>query len=134
MPKVKGLTQKQAKFVQGIAEGKPAYKAAYDAYDTKSLVIANNIAVENRQKPSIKAAIEKAMAGHEITAEIAVKPVADALRYQGDTKRETLEMQLKGTDRYLKLLAMTEDKQGTGGNTFIFNQDKTGKSKYIDQG
>ena len=135
MPKVAPgkLTPKQAKFVQGIAEGKPAYKSAVEAYDTDDLNVANAIAVENLQKPTIRAAVEAALAEHHLTAFDAVKPVADALKYQGDTQKESLEMNLKGVDRYIKLIAMTEEKgANTGGNTFIFN-NKVAKQSFTSQ-
>lgn len=73
------LTPKQAKFVKGIAEGKPAYKAALAAYDTDDLNVANAIAVENLQKPTIQEAVQKSMEKQGITVDLVVKPIVDGL-------------------------------------------------------
>lgn len=111
MPKVpKGkLSPKQAKFVKGIADGKPNYVAALEAYDTDSPEVANAIAVENLQKPSIQQAIEKARIELNITPERALKPIDDALN------AEDLETRLKGSDRALKIMGIVN--KGEGGNT-----------------
>jgi hypothetical protein len=112
-----GLTPKQSKFVDGIAKGLPAYKAAMQAYNVTSLNTANNMAVENQQKPTVREAIAKALEFHALTAVEATQPVADALR------AEDIETRLKGSDRYFKLLQMTDTDRdkGNGGQTINFN-------------
>jgi hypothetical protein len=109
------LTTKQAKFVRGIAEGKPNYVAALEAYDTDEPTVANAIAVENLQKPSIQEAIELARVKLNLTPERALKPIDDALNH------EDLEMRLKGSDRALKIMGIAN--KGDGNTVNInFNQ------------
>lgn len=103
----KKLTQKQAKFIKGVAEGKPAYKAAAEAYDAKDLTVANAIAVENLQKPSIREALDEAMVKAGITPELIIAPVAEALNHR------SLDYRLKGHDRIVKLVQPAKE----GGNT-----------------
>lgn len=122
MTKKPNLTIKQAKFVRGIAEGKPNYKAALDAYDTDSPEVANAIAVENLQKPSIQEAVELARVKLNLTPERALKPIDDALNH------EDLEMRLKGSDRALKIMGIANKE---GGTTIIFNKGDVVKSKYV---
>lgn len=76
----KQLTVKQAKFVKAVAEGKPKYKAAMEAYDVTSVDSANQIAKENLQKTSIKEALHAELARQGITLEAVVKPIADGLK------------------------------------------------------
>jgi len=127
--KAKRLTPKQAKFVKGIAEGLPAGKSAQQAYDVSSYEVARSIASENLTKPNIRQAVDEALTLHELTAESAVLIVKRAMVYEGITERDSLEMNLKGTDRLLKLLQMTEDKTAPSGNINIFNN--SGASTYI---
>lgn len=103
------LTPKQAKFVQGIAEGKSGTQAALEAYNTDDPNVAHVIASENLQKPTIRQAYDAAMRKLNITPERVLAPIDRALSFQGDTERETLEMQLKGTDRALKLMSLSDD-------------------------
>lgn len=115
MPKTK-LTPKQAKFVRGIAEGKTNTQSALEAYDTESYEVANAIAVENLQKPSIQEAVEIARVKLNLTPERALKPIDDALN------DDDLEMRLKGSDRALKIMGITGKKEPSNTNVFIGNQ------------
>lgn len=123
MPKKKGLTPKQAKFVQGIADGKPAYKAALDAYDAADMNSASTIAAENLQKLTVKEALEPILAKHEINLDTAIAPIGKGLKaikqneFTGE-KTEDLQTQLKASDRALKLLGIGVDKTPQG-NTFV---------------
>lgn len=122
------LTMKQAKFVKGVAAGKPGYKAALDAYDTESLEVANAIAVENLQKPSVKEAIDIEMAKQGLTMDKIIEPVTLALnatirerRSDGsveDTEAPDIELRLKGHDRAVKLMSfgMKKDDGATINN------------------
>lgn len=118
------LTTKQAKFVKGIAEGKPAYKSALEAYDTTDPNVANAIAVENLQKPTVKDAIEKEMSRQGLTMDKIIAPVTKALTATKkiytengavDTGEDDIEMQLKGHDRAVKLMNFGQKKDE--GNT-----------------
>jgi len=146
MPKVptSKLTPKQDKFVKGIADGKPDYKAALDAFDIKNPTTstARSIASEYRTKPNIKEAIDKEMAKQGLTIEKIIAPVTKALESSKkvvttdgqiiDTGEPDLEMQLKGHDRAVKLMSFGI-KKDDGGNTFNFNfGNKSNAKKYIN--
>lgn len=109
----KRLTPKQAKFVKGLAAGKSGTQAALEAYDTTDPNTAKVIASENLTKPNVRDAIENAMMKLNLTPERALKPIDDAL------KHDDLDMRLKGTDRWLKLIP--KDKGDTNIN-LNFNQ------------
>lgn len=111
---------KQAKFVRGIAEGKTQVQSALDSYDTESYEVANAIAVENLQKPSIQEAVELARVKLNLTPERALKPIDDALNH------EDLEMRLKGSDRALKLMSIGSKSEGNNIN-INFNQHIQGQ-------
>lgn len=128
MPKIPDgkLSDKEAKFVQGIADGKPDYKAALDAYEIKSkhqIGTASAIASENLEKPRIQDAIEKARVKLNITPERALKPIDDALN------DDDLEMRLKGSDRALKIMGLAN--KDNSGTSIQFNQIQINqKGKY----
>lgn len=103
--KKRKLTPKQSKFVKAVSEGQPAYKAAMAAYNAKNLNVANAIAVENLQKPTIQQAVEDEMTRQGITLEAIIRPVAKALsakrvvQLEGDfyeTEVDDIPTQLKG--------------------------------------
>jgi phage terminase small subunit len=109
------LTQKQAKFVKGIAEGKTNTQAAIDAYEIESLDkdnVGSSIAAENLRKPTIQEAIELARVKLNITPERVLKPIDDALN------SDDLEMRLKGSDRALKVMGVGQKKDSTTVNNF----------------
>lgn len=118
------LTQKQAKFVKGIAQGKTNTDSALEAYDTDDYNVAKVIASENLTKPNVQQAIELARIKLNITPERALKPIDDALN------DDDLEMRLKGSDRALKIMGIVQKSEG-GGNTYIFNKGDIVKSKYV---
>jgi hypothetical protein len=107
------LTVKQAKFVKGVAEGKPKYKAAMDAYNTTSMDVAANIANENLKKTTIQEALHIALEKAGITVDLAVAPISQAL------KDDDLDMRLKGSDRALRLMLPKTDNPTVNIN---FNQ------------
>ena len=137
MPK-KQLTVKQAKFVKAVAEGKPKYKAAMEAYDTESMDVANQIAKENLQKTSIQEALQSELARQGITIEHIVAPVAKGLKakkivevegdfYESDV--DDLDKQMKAHDRALKLLGFKDTSEG-GGNVHYHLHQSAQKAKY----
>ena len=118
------LRPKQAKFVQGIAEGKTNYQAAIDAYDIKSLDVVNvasSIAAENLQKPTIQEAIEYARIKLNITPERVLQPIDDALN------DDDIKTRLMGSDRALKLMQPREQQ---GININFNNVTNDQKDKY----
>jgi len=70
MPKGEKLTVKQRKFIKKYIETKGnGTQAALEAYDTDKPNVANAIAVENLQKPTVKEAIEQALIKLGLTPE-----------------------------------------------------------------
>lgn len=95
----KELTAKEEKFVQTLASnGGNGTKAALEAYDTENYDRASAIASKKMKSPKIQEALKKELAKQGITLPKALKPIARALA------DKDLEMQLKGSDRALKLL------------------------------
>lgn len=120
MAEKKKLTIKQAKFVKAYVDNDGnGTKAALETYDiaknTKEQAekTASVISAENLAKPSIQSAIENAMVKLNITPELIIKPVADALNH------EDLDMRLKGHDRAMKVHNLSQKTEGSG-NTFNF--------------
>lgn len=119
------LTQKQAKFVKGIAEGKPATVSAQESYDVKNYGTAAVIASENLNKPNVKEAIDLAMVKLNLTPERVLKPIDDALN------DDDVKTRLMGTDRALKLMNIGNKSEGNTINNFgqmVLEQ----KGKYED--
>ncbi len=124
-PKQKKLTIKQKKFVKEyVSNDGNGTKAALEVYDTEDYKTATAIAVENLAKPSIRDAIETSLEKHEITIDDAVAPIAKALKAKKvfyiegqriESDYDDLDMQLKGSDRYMKLVGA--DKTDTPANT-----------------
>jgi phage terminase small subunit len=110
---VDGITPKQAKFVSHIAEGKSGTEAALLAYNTESLGTAQVISSENLKKPMVRSAIDKAIGTLDLTAIKALMPIKEALEH------DDLEMRLKGTDRWIKLIP--RDKPEGSSMTVNFN-------------
>lgn len=130
----KGLTVKQAKFVKGIAEGKPVTVSALEAYDTESYETAAVIASENIKKPNVKQAIDEEMVRQGITMDQIIAPVAKALKATHvakidgepiDTGIPDLEMQLKGHDRAVRLMSFGtgKDEPPQGANFIQVNNN-----------
>jgi len=124
------LTPKQAKFVEGIARGKSGLQSALESYDTVSPDVAKSIASENLTKPYIKLALEPFFEKHNISLDTAIAPIGKALVatkvvIHGNKEDafaeevEDLEMQLKGSDRALKLMGIGQDKGGDKLADFI---------------
>lgn len=108
------ITIKEAKLVKGIAEGKTRQAAALAAYDTTDPATASAIASETLKKPNVQEALHMELERQGITLEKIVKPVANALN------SEEVELQLKGHDRAMKIIA---PRNGEGATVNInFNQ------------
>lgn len=120
----KQLTVKQAKFVKAVAEGKPKYKAAMEAYDTTDVNTAATIAKENLQKTSIQEALQNELAKQGLTTEMIVAPLMKGIKakkvvpIEGDffeTDVDDLDTQMKAHDRITKIMGMNGKE--SGGNT-----------------
>lgn len=112
----KQLTTKQAKFVKAKAEGKTGTEAAMIAYDVKDATVASSIAAENLKKPSIQEVLQAELSKQGITIEKIVRPVARAL------DNESIELQLKGHDRAIKLLGFQQKSDNGTSVNINFNQ------------
>lgn len=125
------LTPKQQKFVEGVAKGKPLYKAALEAYDTDSPRVASVIAAENIAKPSVRDALIPILEKHNINLDTAIAPIGEALQaVKQDITTGSWEpdhsTRLKASDRALKLMGVNSTEQGnvTYNFTQIVNEQK----------
>lgn len=114
------MTIKETKLVQLVAQGKrkgEAYKEAYNDRGGK-LETARVEAHKTLQKPDVKAALDAALAAHDINLDNALKPIAKGLKaekmneYTGEVT-EDLNLQLKASDRALRLLGVNGENTGT---------------------
>src|SRR3990167_7419265 len=124
MPKTRKLTPKQSEFVDEYARTKNATKSAMIAYDVNNIRTASVVGSENLAKPDVSQAIEKALKRHKITIDKALIPIANGLQatkmneYTGELS-EDLNIQLKASDRALKLLGVSNN---SGQPTVFLNQ------------
>lgn len=121
------LTIKEAKLVKGVAEGKTQTQAAIDAgYSKKTATV---IASENLRKPNVQEALHMELQRQGITLEKAIEPITKGLKakrvvqIEGDffeTEVDDLDMQIKASDRALKLMGVSS--KDNEGNTYNFTQ------------
>lgn len=142
MPKQK-LTVKQAKLVKGRAEGKTILQAANDAnYLPNAKDEVRRVeASKTLQKPYVKEALDIAFKKHGIDLDSAIAPIGKALKatkvqIHGNGEEafaevvEDIDLQLKGSDRALKLMGIGRD---DSGSTYNFVQVINNKAdKYAD--
>lgn len=93
----------------------PGYKAAMAAYDTTNMNVANQIAVENLQKPTVRQAVDAEMERQGITLEAAIRPIKEAL------SDDELSYRMQGSDRALKLMGAFQNQNTPNGPTINFN-------------
>ena len=127
----KKLTVKEQKLVKGIAQGKSQTQAAKDAgYSHRSATV---IASEALTKPNVKEALAIALERNGITLDKALAPIGKALTAtkveihgQGDDAFaevvEDIDLQLKGSDRALKLMNIGQNKEGGGDVHYHLHQ------------
>lgn len=109
MTQKKKLTKKEVKFAKEYARnGGNGTAAALVSYETKKRKRASTIASRTLKKPEVQATIKDELAKQNITVTRALAPIAKALTA---TKKDIdgsvvddLDMQLKGSDRAIKLL------------------------------
>lgn len=143
MPKQK-LTVKQAKLVKGRAEGKTILQAANDAnYLPNAKDEVRRVeASKTLQKPYVKEALDIAFKKHGIDLDSAIAPIGKALKatkvqIHGNGEEafaevvEDIDLQLKGSDRALKLMGVSSKDEN--GSTYNFVQVINNKAdKYAD--
>lgn len=125
------VSPKEAKLVQGVIAGKTKRQAAIDAGYTNSTPEAiSSSASQTLKKLNVQDYYAELMAKHEITVERALKPISKALDAKktvvtgdGDNASynevDDLDMQLKGSDRALKLLGVSAPENTTTNYNFI---------------
>lgn len=121
------VTVREAKLVQGVVAGKTKRQAAKDAGYGGSPETLSVRASSVIKKSNVQDYYDELMAKHEITVERALKPISKAL----DAKKsvavgeddyaqvDDLDMQLKGSDRALKLLGVSAPENTTTNYNFI---------------
>jgi hypothetical protein len=124
-----------------VAKGLPFNRAAYDAYNAKSLQAASGIASNNLQNPTIKELVLKVLEKKGINLDIALEPLVKSLKAKKAiqwkdelivTEVDDLELQLKAADRALKLMGVSyKDSDNSGGNNYI-QINNIHKDKYDD--
>lgn len=143
MPKQE-LTVKQAKLVKGRAEGKTILQAANDAnYLPNAKDEVRRVeASKTLQKPYVKEALDIAFKKHGIDLDSAIAPIGKALKatkvqIHGNGEEafaevvEDIDLQLKGSDRALKLMGVSSKDEN--GSTYNFVQVINNKAdKYAD--
>lgn len=134
------LTVKEAKLVKGIASGKTKQQAAMEAYNASTPEAASVIASNTLKKVNVQEALQAELYKQGITLEQAVAPISKALKakkivqIEGDffeTEVDDLEMQIKGSDRALKLMGVSSSSDGNTTNNFI-QINQTQRDKYAD--
>lgn len=139
-PKKPRLTVKETKLIQGIAQGKPKRVAALEAGYGSTIESASAIATKTLAKVNVQEALHEALVKHGITLDQAIAPIGKALTAtkilisgQGDQAFaevvEDIELQLKGSDRALKLMGVSNPEGGTTNINFI-NVAKDDKEEF----
>ncbi len=124
------VTVREAKLVQGVVAGKTKRQAAKDAGYGGSPETLSVRASSVLKKSNVQDYYAELMAKHEITVERALKPISKALDAKktvvtgdGDNASynevDDLDMQLKGSDRALKLLGVSAPENPITNYNFI---------------
>ncbi len=117
------ITIKEAKLIKGIVAGKTKRQAAMEAFDVERIETAAVMASHALRKVNVQQALEEAMKKHGIDLDSAIAPIGKALKAKriqitgsGDQmfteEVEDVEMQLKGSDRALKLMNIGQNRDG----------------------
>lgn len=121
------LTVKQTKFVKAyVKHDGNGTRAALESYNVKNSATAHAVANETLRSPTVKSAIEKALAKHKITLDAAIKPIADGLVAKDKEGSVDHPTRLKASSMSLRLLG-ADKPEPTG--TYIFGD--VVKSKYV---
>ena len=121
--KDKKLTIKQKYFINAYLKDNNGYKAAIKVYDIKTtdkkmlINVANQIARDNLQNPTIAATIEEVLTSNEITKDSTIKK--HNLIIDKAIKIKQLSVAEKGNSRFMEMLGMTE--KVAEGSTVINN-------------
>lgn len=103
MPKTKGLTHKQEKFVaEYTRNGGNASAAAKVAYPEQTEASAAQQGWENLQKPELAKAIRAEFAKQGVTLDKAIRPIVKGLEAKDKDGNDDLQKQMMAHDRWLK--------------------------------
>lgn len=97
MPKQNKLTLKQAKFVKEYVKTGNGVRAAQKAYAAKNYNVANVIAVENLQKPTIKNHIQSAAEKLGLNAEYVLSGIKEVFEFN---KQKRIKAKQVGQETY----------------------------------
>lgn len=138
----KALTVKELKLAKAKARGKKHIEAwdqaGYSQNSSNATKIANTQKI--LRKPNVQEALQRELQRQGITLEQAVAPIKKALnakkvvQIEGDffeTEVDDLDMQIKGSDRALKLMGVSSSSDGNTTNNFI-QINQTQRDKYAD--
>ena len=138
----KALTVKELKLAKAKARGKKHIEAwdqaGYSQNSSNATKIANTQKI--LRKPHVQEALQREFQRQGITLEQAVAPIKKALnakkvvQIEGDffeTEVDDLDMQIKGSDRALKLMGVSSSSDGNTTNNFI-QINQTQRDKYAD--
>jgi hypothetical protein len=140
--RIANLTEKQKKFIGKVAQGYPLNRAAFEAYDAKSLASASGIAATNLKNPTIREMVLQVLDKKGINLESALEPLVKSLKakksiiQEGElvtTNIDDLDLQLKASDRALKLMGVTYKEQEPGGTNNYVQINNIHKSQYDDE-
>lgn len=114
------------KLVDAIVAGKSISEAGMIATGSNSLSSGAAQASRMLKREDVKQALAEAFEKHGITLDAAVAPIGKAL------KADEIELQLKGSDRALKLMGLNgQNDNGTTNYNFI-NVANSDKAKYFN--
>lgn len=133
--KLRPLTAKQKKFVEGIVQNKTqtqAYKDAYNVAPTTKLETIYPEASKTTRLPQVQNALRPFLEKHNITMDTAIAPIGKGLKavkqneYTGEIT-EDIATQLKASDRALKLLGVTNNDLGGTINFHLHQSEQRQK-------
>lgn len=134
----KQLTPRQSVFVKAVVEGKSNTEAAMMATGAKTKDVAKTQGHRLSTNVNVQEALAKAFKKHAISLDAAIAPIGKALKatkvvIHGNGEDafaevvEDLDMQLKGSDRALKLMGVSST--GDTNITFI-DMSNRGRKEY----
>lgn len=139
MAQLKQLSKKQIDIVKGKVAGKSGREIGKQVYpnakpETQSVMVSREI-----KKDNVQAALQEAFKKNGITLDAAIEPIGKALKatkivIHGNKEDafaeevEDLDLQLKGSDRALKLMGIGQDTSGVTNNFLIISSEQ--KEKY----
>ena len=133
------LTEKQKKFIGKVAQGYPLNRAAFEAYEAKSLASASSVATANLKNPTIREMVLEVLDKKGINLDVALEPLVKSLKakktmmYDGElveSNVDDLDLQLKASDRALKLMGVNYREQEKGGTNNYVQINNIHKSQY----